>query len=508
MTMNFNRNGGGGTTDYSALTNKPSINDVTLVGNKTASDLGLMPSYEVDDTPTEDSENLVTSGGVYEANQSINGKLQGSKTASSTDGSPFEIPDYGLTESIDMYFKPTQDLHGYDKPWAGGAGKNKVKSISDNPSTAQYATILYVDIDFEPSTIYTMSFEGTGGNHLYTNENLVVEPVFFEVESSGRTIVTFTTKDSLPSTEHISAGWAFLKNAENLSSPNTFNDVMIEQGSTATDFEPYSNICPISGQNNAKFEWTGKNKFGGTYDEFFPLHFNVDTTVVASCDEVSDDVPQIAFYDENENQLDYWGMSTEYSAITGRMARSFTLPKEAYFVKFINAEAQNYQIEIASVNTAYARYIHGEVEMNFGKTCYGGFCQFNGQVFSQWSYIASYNGETLSGEWVSDRDEYQAGTTPTIGAEVAYENTPATDYFRVTPPANLSLTDDYPIEYNGWMAQIQYQPKNTVLEQAKQYTNQEIAKLGFPTPPTTDGTYHLECSVSGGIPTISWVANI
>ena len=33
--------GGGGTTDYSALSNKPSINDVTLSGNKTAADLGL-----------------------------------------------------------------------------------------------------------------------------------------------------------------------------------------------------------------------------------------------------------------------------------------------------------------------------------------------------------------------------------------------------------------------------------------------------------------------------------
>ena len=50
------------------------------------------------------------------------------------------------------------------------------------------------------------------------------------------------------------------------------------------------------------------------------------------------------------------------------------------------------------------------------------------------------------GEWVSDRDEYQAGTTPTIGAEVAYKTTPS--YVRVTPPANLNLTDDYPIEYN------------------------------------------------------------
>ena len=33
--------GGGGTSDYADLSNKPSINNVTLIGNKTGSDLGL-----------------------------------------------------------------------------------------------------------------------------------------------------------------------------------------------------------------------------------------------------------------------------------------------------------------------------------------------------------------------------------------------------------------------------------------------------------------------------------
>ena len=44
-TLTINSTGGsGGTTDYSALTNKPSINNVTLNGNKTSSDLGLQPA--------------------------------------------------------------------------------------------------------------------------------------------------------------------------------------------------------------------------------------------------------------------------------------------------------------------------------------------------------------------------------------------------------------------------------------------------------------------------------
>lgn len=41
--------GGSGTTDYNALTNKPSINGITLTGNKTSIDLGMsfiIPSTE------------------------------------------------------------------------------------------------------------------------------------------------------------------------------------------------------------------------------------------------------------------------------------------------------------------------------------------------------------------------------------------------------------------------------------------------------------------------------
>lgn len=47
--------GGGGTSDYSQLSNKPSINGVTLTGNKTGSELGIGGAtvtvlYEADST--------------------------------------------------------------------------------------------------------------------------------------------------------------------------------------------------------------------------------------------------------------------------------------------------------------------------------------------------------------------------------------------------------------------------------------------------------------------------
>lgn len=104
VSKSINGGGGGsGTSNYNDLSNKPSINSVTLTGNKTASALGLQPeitgdvkisSDNVDDTgatnlfvtsdekstwsgkqatltfddsPTSGSSNPVKSGGVYTA---------------------------------------------------------------------------------------------------------------------------------------------------------------------------------------------------------------------------------------------------------------------------------------------------------------------------------------------------------------------------------------------------------------------------------------------------------
>lgn len=55
-------------------------------------------------------------------------------------------------------------------------------------------------------------------------------------------------------------------------------------------------------------------------------------------------------------------------------------------------------------------------------TVYGGTVDIvTGALSITWGYIASYNGETLTGRWLSSMDVYAEGTTPTTGAEVAYE---------------------------------------------------------------------------------------
>ena len=59
------------TTDYESLDNLPEINSVELKGNKSLSDLGIQAELTFDDVPTNGSDNPVTSGGVYDADNGI-----------------------------------------------------------------------------------------------------------------------------------------------------------------------------------------------------------------------------------------------------------------------------------------------------------------------------------------------------------------------------------------------------------------------------------------------------
>lgn len=69
--------GGGGTTNYNNLSNKPQINSVTLEGNKSLSDLSIQETLTFDSTPTDGSTNPVTSDGIYDAFAGVDTALSG-----------------------------------------------------------------------------------------------------------------------------------------------------------------------------------------------------------------------------------------------------------------------------------------------------------------------------------------------------------------------------------------------------------------------------------------------
>lgn len=96
------------------------------------------------------------------------------------------------------------------------------------------------------------------------------------------------------------------------------------------------------------------------------------------------------------------------------------------------------QLEEGSTATPYEPYNGVTVTIDLGQTVYGGTLNPLTGVLTAYPYYASYNGETLTGRWISDRDKYVAGTTPTIGARVVDMSGTGTE-IQLTPHQIRSL---------------------------------------------------------------------
>lgn len=108
--------------------------------------------------------------------------------------------------------------------------------------------------------------------------------------------------------------------------------------------------------------------------------------------------------------------------------------------------------------------------------------------------IASYAGETLPGAWISDRDVYAAGATPTTGAQVVYDLASHQTY-TLTPVQVKTLLGENRIYADAGRVTVQYR------------ADFNAAGLMFiPKAPTADGTYRLAVDVTGGTPTYRWEA--
>lgn len=94
------------------------------------------------------------------------------------------------------------------------------------------------------------------------------------------------------------------------------------------------------------------------------------------------------------------------------------------------------QIELGSTATDYEPYQGNTFDITFPSeagTVYGGTVDLTrGKLVVDRGYIASYDGETLPGAWISSMDVYTPGRTPTTGAQVVYTLASAVEY-NLTP---------------------------------------------------------------------------
>ena len=76
------------------------------------------------------------------------------------------------------------------------------------------------------------------------------------------------------------------------------------------------------------------------------------------------------------------------------------------------------QLELGSTATAYEPYNGDTFTVSFGQTVYGGLYDANRGKVKPNVYYPSYNGESITGRWLSSKDVYVEGNTPTTGAQV------------------------------------------------------------------------------------------
>lgn len=195
----------------------------------------------------------------------------------------FNTVNGSLVDELKVSMVPVQDLHGYSKPWAGGAGKNKlafisVASIKANNTSGTWSDDVYTykDITFELKLDADGNFIGVLINgtttqdytdfNLYQQYGVSINPFVsagnYTISSNSNDIdvVSGYANTSLirttgPASGNCSNGlsWAFFRVAKNVTFTNFLVQPMIRLSSIADPtFEPYSNICPISGHTEAK----------------------------------------------------------------------------------------------------------------------------------------------------------------------------------------------------------------------------------------------------------------
>lgn len=451
----------------------------------------------VDDTPSATSENPLQNKAIYEM---LNNLLP----EETVQGNPIAISDAsGLNAkacSVDLL--PIQDLHGYDSPWVGGSGKNKLpEEFTDGyywGSSGEQVSNEYCKISdyakVSPNTTYIYS--GTNLHKGSESQDVYVQVCFYDTNKtfiernkniqSGN--VTFTTTSE---TEYVRVSAGVL--ASNL---------QIELGSTATSYSPYSNICPISGRTEASVVRTGKNLFDKTakdtskgyaenryltanggqmqpggdswyVSEYMECEANTHYTLTG-LSTTDSNTPCLCLYDSSKTLIS----SVQY---INTATKAFTTPSNATYIRMSVGPNATQEDNITLLETEKIQtHTH-----QYGQTVYGGVDDFvNGKVTGTIGSIVLNGSET----W--DNFSAQNGFYMNLTAMKSGRNTESLSEWLPT----ISSVTDFGLQFGAGNSVlyachiIDNMPEITDLASWKSYLSAHNLRIAFPLSTPTELT--------------------
>ena len=190
----------------------------------------------------------------------------------------FEAKAGDAVKSLVADIEPIQSLNGYDKPWSGGAGKNKLPypytqttrtengvTFTDNGDgtvkvngTATANTVFYLApsaegaLGFLPTGSYIVNGCPSGGGTSTYEIQMRINGTWFDVGSAETQI------------NYVNGGGGADTCRIRVLSGQTVNNLVFKPmirlaSETDATYEPYSNICPISGYDSVVVSRYGRN---------------------------------------------------------------------------------------------------------------------------------------------------------------------------------------------------------------------------------------------------------
>ena len=223
------------------------------------------------DTPTLGEATVVNNAcdGYISVTSNLSGEYGGS---ASGEIATFETDSVNDVSSLKVTLEPQQDLHGYDKPWIGGAGKNKMPTVIGGTSHGVTAVVN------EDGSV-TLNGTASSAAVFYSD--------YFTIKAG-----TYIITSGIPTREIVAAYLDGVSGSASEGARLTFDEdrtlrgaIQVYSGQTASNvviypmlrlasetddtYEPYSNICPISGYDEVSANVVGKNLFDNkTYSGF------------------------------------------------------------------------------------------------------------------------------------------------------------------------------------------------------------------------------------------------
>lgn len=253
--------------------------------------IALDESFNTTETPSRNIADVLASLGdaISQGAQPVTKKLATNS---------FKTINGGLVDGLTVQFAPVQDLHGYDKPWAGGAGKNllpfiSIANVKANNTNGTWSGDIYTyngityelkfdaDGNFIGVLINGITTQNYTDFSLYQQFGVSINPFVsagnYTISSNSNDIdvVSGYANTSLirttgPASGNCSDGlsWAFFRVAKNVTFTNFLVQPMVRLSSIADPtFEPHTNKCSISGHTQVQSkinDTTNTTLLGGT----------------------------------------------------------------------------------------------------------------------------------------------------------------------------------------------------------------------------------------------------